>query len=205
MSASAIAPPVLTVPGQTTIAQGYHDYVWLYTDGEEVCQVVDGAPPGPEGRKYTVPVGRAVKVPREVGRFFTEHLGYSGVVIVHEADRADGTGTDLDLASAKEESKAKFVEGDELRWQQYMGYVMWKLEKKEIVPPPPDTILRLMKRRGYKLTDYGIIIPGAAGGGDPAMASAQHQIAELTRLVGELKAQLDDALGNPAPKAKSAK
>src|ERR1700728_4163360 len=88
----------------------YHDYMWLYTEGERVEVVVDGAPPGPNGRLFTIEPGKATKVPHEAGRFILEHIGYTGVVRVDEKDREDGTGTDLDIAKAKDESMKRFEE-----------------------------------------------------------------------------------------------
>jgi len=181
------------MPGATVIAARYHDYQWLYTEGEEVCQTVDGAPPGPDGRKYTVKPGKAVKVPYEVGRFFLEHLAYTGVVKVNETEREDGTGTDLDVATAKTESLAKFEAEDQRRWREYVEYCITdKINNKRAVPATPDSIKALIKRRGYRLADYGIAPVGEVQPRDEAMAQLQAQVAELT-------AKLNDALGETTP------
>lgn len=180
-----------TLPGQIVTAQKYFDYMWLYTEGEQVCQVVDGAPPGPDGRKFTVNTGKATKVPWEVGRFFLEHLAYTGVVRVRETDRPDGTGTDLDIESAKAESLAKFEEEDGRRWREYVEYCITdKINNKKAVPATPGAIKALIKRRGYRLADYGIAPVGEATPRDAAMEALQKTVAELT-------AKLNEALGEP--------
>lgn len=169
----------------------YRDFVWLYTEGETVCAVVDGAPPGPEGRKFTIEPGKAKKVPWEAGRFLLEHLGYTGVVRVRETDREDGTGTDLDIESAKIESAEKLLGEDERRWQDYVRYCIDdKINNKRVVPPTPDSIKRIMARRGYKLEDFGIQPAGEA-------APADTRIAQLQKMVKDLTAKLNDALGEP--------
>lgn len=178
-----------TMPGATITAQRYHDYQWLYTAGDEVVAVVDGAPPGPEGRKFTVTPGKAVKVPWEAGRFILEHLGYTGVVKVNETDRPDGTGTDLDIEAAKTESMAKFEESDARRWADHIRYCIDdKINNKRAVPETPDAIKRIIARRGYRLSDYGITPVGELAPRDSALEAMQKQIAELT-------AKLKDALG----------
>lgn len=178
-----------TVPGAIVSPRGYGDYMWIITFGEPHVTVVDGARPGPRGRVYGCDeLGKAIKVPAEAGRFLTEHCAYTGVVQVEEIDRPDGTGTDLNITAAEKDSLAQFEKGDEDRWQQYMGYVMWKLEKKEIVPPPPEGIQRLMKRRNYRLKDYGIDIMGQAG-----QPSSGSELAELKALVKALTEQVADS------------
>lgn len=185
-----------TLPGQIVTAQRYHDYMWLYTEGEPVCQTVDGAPPdgpGGLGRKYTVMPGKAQKVPYEVGRFFLEHLAYTGVVRVNETTREDGTGTDLDIASAKAESLAKFEEEDGRRWREYVEYCITdKINNKKAVPATPDAVKAIIARRGYRLADFGIAPVGEATPRDKAMEALQKQVAELS-------ARLAEALGDPAP------
>ena len=178
-----------TVPGSIVSARGYGDYMWIITFGEPHVTVVDGARPGPRGRVYGCDeIGKAIKVPAEAGRFLTEHCAYTGIVQVQEIDRPDGTGTDLNITAAREESEAKFKQGDEDRWQQYMGYVMWMMEQKRIIPPPPPGIAALMERRKYRLKDYGIDIMGQAG-----QPSSGNEIAELKALVKALTEQVADS------------
>lgn len=184
-------PANVVIPGQARQAVNYHDSVWVYTAGEEVSAVVDGAEPGPNGRLFTVTPGKATKVPREAARFLIEHLGYTGVVRVNETERADGTGTDLDIEGAKAESLAKFEEADAQRWRDYITYVVDdKVNQKRAVPATPDSIRRIMARRGYKLSDYGIQPVGE-------VAPADSRIAELTKQVAELTTKLNEALGEP--------
>lgn len=189
-------PASVTLPGQTVTPSRYQDYMILYTEGDEVVAVVDGAPPGPDGRKFTVTPGKAIKVPWEAGRFILEHLAYTGVVRVRETDKADGTGTEYDIESAKAESLAAFEVADEKRWAAYVEYcVTDKINNKKAVPATPDSIKALIKRRGYRLSEFGITPVGES-------APADNRIAELTKLVADLKAQLDDALGNTPPAKK---
>jgi hypothetical protein len=184
-------PASVTVPGQTVTAAHYQDYQILYTEGEEVVCVVDGAPPGPDGRKFTVTPGKAVKVPWEAGRFILEHLGYTGVVKVNETQTE--TGTTYDITTAKAESLAKFEEEDARRWRDYVTYCIDdKINNKKAVPATPDAIKRLIARRGYRLSDFGISPVGEVQPRDAAMEAMQKQIAELT-------AKLNEALGDPAP------
>jgi len=166
----------------------------LYTEGDEVIAVVDGAPPGPDGRKFTVTPGKAIKVPWEAGRFILEHLAYTGVVRVKETDKPDGTGTEYDVESARAESLLAFEAADEKRWAAYVEYCITdKINNKKAVPATPDSIKALIKRRGYRLADYGIAPVGE-------MAPVDTRIADLTKMIADLKAQLDDALGNtPSP------
>lgn len=185
----ATAPSSVTLPGGPVTAFNYHNHMILYTEGEEVIAVVDGAPPGPDGRKFTVTPGKAVKVPWEAGRFILEHLGYTGVVRVNETEKADGSGTEYDIEAAKVESLAKFEEEDAKRWANYIEYCITdKVNNKRAVPATPDTIKRIMARRGYRLGDYGIAPVGEIAPKDAAMEALQKQVAELT-------AKLKDALG----------
>lgn len=207
--------------GTTIYAPGvrppdYRDYMWLYTEGEEVNCVVDGAPVGPTGRLFTVRPKKAVRVPWEAGRFILEHLPYTGVVRVNEVDREDGTGTDLDLPAAKVESLARFQSEDERRWRDYVQYVITdKIDNKRVIPPPPDAIRRIMDRRGFRLEDFGINVPGvesASRTSNAQMAALKEQNDSLQGQVAALTARLNDALGEPdgadgadAPKDKSKK
>lgn len=185
-----------TLPGQVVTAQHYHDYMLLYTEGEQVDCLVDGAPPGPKGRLFTVEPQKVTKVPYEAGRFILEHLSYTGVVRVNEVDKPDGTGTTYDVKTAKEESLAKFEAEDSRRWREYVEYCITdKINNKRVVPATPDTIKRIIARRGYHLSDFGIAPVGEA-------QPADERIAALTAMVAELKAKLDDALGDPTPAKK---
>lgn len=181
-----------TLPGMTVTAARYSDYMWLYTEGEPVDAVVDGAPPGPMGRLFHIEPMKATKVPYEAGRFILDHLGYTGVVRVTESDRPDGTGTDLDIQSAKAESLSKFETEDARRWREYVEYCITdKVNNKRAVPATPDSIKRLIERRGYRLADYGIAPVGEPQPRDTAIVALQAQIADLT-------AKLNDALGETA-------
>lgn len=180
-------PASIVLPGSASTAFRYHDYMILFTEGEEVCTVVDGAPPGPDGRKFTVTPGKAIKVPYEAGRFILDHLGYTGVVRVNEIQ--GDTGTTYDIAAAKVESLAKFEKEDARRWREYVEYCITdKINNKKAVPATPETIKRIIARRGYRLADFGISPIGEVQPQDS-------QVAALTKMVAELSAKLKEALG----------
>lgn len=137
----------------------------LYTAQEEVKCVVDGAPPGPNGRLFIVEVGDPTEVPWEAGRFILDHLGYTGVVRVDEIDvrneKGKKTGVEYDLEKAHADSLAAGKVHDESRWARFISdmmddYVNRRDGKQKAVPQPPAPIMRLMERRGYKLGDYRI-------------------------------------------------
>lgn len=198
-----------TLPGQIVQAQNYNSYMILYTEGEEAVAVVDGAPPGPEGRKFTIPTGKAVKVPFEAGRFLLEHLSYTGVVRVNETEKADGTGTEFDIAGAKVASLALFASQDERRWREYVEYcINDKINNKRVVPATPDTIKRLIARRGYRLTDYGIAPVGEPQPMDTDVAALQAQNLQLQAQLkeqGEKLAKLLELLGEDDGKGSKGK
>jgi hypothetical protein len=199
-----------TMPGSIITAQRYHDYMWIYTSGEPILTTVDGAPPGPRGRLWGCDVtDKAVKVPYEAGRYLIEHCGYSGVVRVDETERADGTGTDLDLAKAKAESMAKFEEEDSRRWREHVEYCITdKINNKKAVPATPDTIKRIMTRRGYRLNDFGIVPVGEMQPADTRVQALQEaneslmaQLKAQGDTIARLAAKLDEALGEPVAAA----
>lgn len=179
----------------------FRDYMWLYTAGEPAGAVVDGAPVGPNGRSYEIPMNKATRVPWEAGRFILAHLSYTGVVRVGEVNRTDKDGnvigTDLDIDAAHARSLELLEESDRLRWANYVQYVIDdKLNNKKVVPPPPDSIKRIMDRRGFKLGDFGISTPGTEVGPTPSaeLAALKTENAALKTQLGETNAKLDKML-----------
>jgi len=186
--------------------QFYRDYMWIATWGIPHETTVDGAPTGPKGRVYgCTEVGRAKKVPWEAGRFLIEHCAYTGVVRVEESEREDGTGTDLNLTKAQEESLANFVKGDEEMWQRYLDYIVDRIERKMVVPPMPDSVRGVMQRRHYSLnlSDFvtnitGTRVPTAASTVDNGeVAELRALVAKQAAAIAALTTKLDDALGEP--------
>ena len=178
-------PASVTLPGGASTPFRYHDYMILYTAGEKVETVVDGAPPGPMGRLFVIEPDKPIKVPYEAGRFILEHLAYTGVVRVTETDKADGTGTEYDVASARTESLQQFEAEDARRWRDYVTYCIDdKVNNKKAVPATPDAIKRIIDRRGYRLSDFGIAPVGE-------IQPQDKQVAALTALVAEMTARLD--------------
>lgn len=187
-----------TMPGAVVTAQHYHDYMILYTEGESVQAVVDGAPPGPNGRLFTVETGKAIKVPYEAGRFILDHLAYTGVVRVKETDKPDGTGTEFDLVTARAESLAKFEEEDARRWRDYVEYCLTdKLDKRKAIPATPDSIKRIIARRGYRPSDFGIAPVGEAQPKDKAVEELTALVKAQESQIAALTSKLNEALGEP--------
>lgn len=178
----------------------YRDYMWLLTAGDKVECVVDGAPPGPNGRLFIVEPGKAKKVPWEAGRFILNHLAYTGVVRVNEIDREDGTGTDLDIDGARAESLANFAEGDARRWRDYVQYVIDdKIGNKKVVPPMPESIVAIAKRRGYRLSDHVNANELLSKDRDDETKTLQKMVKELMTKNEELTAQVRELIGEPDP------
>lgn len=186
-------PASVTLPGGASTPFRYHDYMILYTAGEKVEVVVDGAPPGPMGRLFVVEADKPIKVPYEAGRFILEHLAYTGVVRVTETDRADGTGTEYDVASARTESLKQFEAEDARRWREYIEYCITdKINNKKAVPATPDAIKRIIARRNYRLSDFGIAPVGEIQPQDTAVAALTAQLAEMKALLEKQSAKLKE-------------
>jgi len=111
-----------------TAGMYYGKTMVMYTAGDRVEAVVDGAPAGPAGRLFIVEVNDPTEVPWEAGRFMLEHLGYTGVVRVDEVEvrdeRGRRTGTEYDIDKAQAESAAKLLAYDQLIWQQFISDMM---------------------------------------------------------------------------------
>src|SRR5882672_2948122 len=122
-------PGVVPSPGlPMTAAMNYGKTMVLYTAGDKVEAVVDGAPIGPNGRLFVVEPLDPTEVPWEAGRFILEHLGYTGVVMVDvlETRNARGqlTGTEYDTEKAHTESEEKLLLFDQQIWQQFVSDMM---------------------------------------------------------------------------------
>lgn len=148
-----------------TAGMYYGKTMVMYTAGDRVEAVVDGAPAGPTGRLFIVEVDDPTEVPWEAGRFMLEHLGYTGVVRVDVIESRNARnqliGTEYDIIRAKAESEEKLKMADQHIWQQFISdmmedYVARRDGKNKAVPPPPARINKIIARRGYKLADYGI-------------------------------------------------
>jgi hypothetical protein len=188
-----------TMPGTVVSALRYHDYMWILTVGEPAIATVDGAPPGERGRIWGChEPNRPFKVPYEAGRFLLEHLAYTGVVRVDEKERSDGTGTDLDIAKAKEESELLFEAEDARRWREYVEYcINDKMNNKKAIPATPESIKKIMARRGYKLSTFGIAPIGEGQPEDLVISELRKQNEQLAKQMALLAAKLDEALGEP--------
>src|SRR5215471_3904203 len=139
----------------------YTEFVIMYTACDEVCCTVDGAPPGKDGRKFTIPINKPVRVPWLAGKFMLDHYGYTGGVQVREIEQTDEDGNVIgvtyDTESARAESLAKGVEQDQIRWQRFVTDMVEDFVKRsKTVPPPPEAIVKIIERRGYKMQDFGI-------------------------------------------------
>lgn len=192
---------MLSNPGQPmTAAMHYGKTMVLYTAQEAVQAVVDGAPPGPNGRLFIVEVGDPTEVPWEAGRFILDHLGYTGVVKVDEIPVTNERGKKVGVEYNVEKAHADSLEAgrlhDEARWARFISdmmddYVSRRDGKQKAVPQPPAPMQRIMERRGYKLSDYGI---KPLGFEDPTVlandamkaenADLKARLARLEKLVG---------------------
>ena len=144
-----------TIPGAAVVAAHFGETMVLYSEVERVEVVVDGAPPGPNGRLFTVEPKKATKVPYEAGRFILDHLGYTGAVRV-EVQESD-TGTKYDIPKAKAESLAKLERGDEIRFKGWLnGVITDYVKQNKPVPAPEGAILDIINRRSYNLKQYGV-------------------------------------------------
>jgi len=227
--APGVGPGVVPSPGlPMTAAMHYTSTMVLFTAMDPVETVVDGAPPGPRGRLFIVPVNKPTKVPHEAGRFILDHLGYTGVVRVNEEETLDEEGNVIglsyDVETARQESLAKGKEHDEIRFRRFVAdmmadYVSRKDGKSLAPPPPPDVILRVIERRGYKLQDYGIKPVGFEDPADLKQKAIEDENRTLKAQMADLNSkfelmlrqQADDRTGNraadkeaeaPAPKGK---
>lgn len=174
-----------TLPGQTVIPKGYGEAVVLYS--ESGCSaVVDGAPPGPNGRNYIIPAKKPTKVPFEVGRHLlnNDQFPYLDVVKVDELETE--AGVSYDVAKAKSESMERGKQSDELAFKRYISDAVTDYVKNnKPVPQPPDNILRIIERRGYDLKRFGITPIGWENPDkDKRVADLEAQVARLIEQLG---------------------
>jgi hypothetical protein len=185
-----------TMPGAVIIPKTFGQAMVLFTAGDRVEAVVDGAPAGPNGRLFIIEPNKAHKVPYEAGRFILEHLPYTGVVRVEETE--SDTGTTYDIEKAKQESLALLAQEDKRRFDQYVrdcvsDYIANPKGAKP-VPAPSGPILAIIKRRGYDLKSYGIVPLGwetpDKDGGVTALAAEnaalKQSLADLTARVNAM-------------------
>jgi len=191
----------LVLPGQAVIPKNYGESIVLFsTEGFE-C-VIDGAPVGQHGRLYKIPAGKAIKVPFEVGRYLldTQSFPFIDVVRVHEEEQESGIVYDID--GAKADSLARLVQADDLAFKQYVqGAVEDFVKRNKPVPQPPDKIIRIMERRGFKLEQYGIVPIGWKTAENKQLtavsdenATLKQQLASQQDQMAEMQKKLDALL-----------
>jgi hypothetical protein len=170
----------------------------LYSHSERVAATVDGAPPGPAGRLFIVEPGVVTKVPDEAGRFILAHLAYTGAVKVNEIESE--TGVQFDKEQAIEDSLHALEEQDQVRFQTYIqNMVKDYVERNRPVPPPSESILRLIERRGYDLKKFGIVPIGwEAPDKDERVAQLESENATLKAAMADLNSKLDVLLQQQA-------
>lgn len=173
--------------------RNYGESMVLFTSGDRVEAVVDGAPAGPNGRLFIIEPNKPKKVPYEAGRFILEHLAYTGVVRVNEKETEKGV--DYDLETAQIESMMLLEQMDNTRFRAYVDgvvqdYIMNPKGRKS-VPEPPKPIKDIIKRRGYDLKAYGIVPLGweEVQKDDPRVDDLQNQLAQLRKQLAELEPQ----------------
>lgn len=195
---------VVPNPGLPMTAGMYYGKTMvLYTAGDKVEAVVDGAPVGPNGRLYVVEPNDPTEVPWEAGRFILEHLGYTGVVAVDvletRNERNKLTGTEYDVEKAHAESEIKLEQSDQIIWRQFISdmmedYVSRRDGKNKVVPPPPERINRIIKRRGYKLIDYGIKPVGFEDPNEVSNKAVMAENATLKTQMADLNSKMEALL-----------
>jgi hypothetical protein len=179
----------LVLPGQATIPKMFGEAMVLFTAGDRVEAVVDGAPVGPRGRLYVVEPNKPTKVPYEAGRFILEHLGYTGVVRVNETET--DTGVSYDIESAKAESLTKLEAEDKAAFKRYISDAVEDFVKRnKPVPQPDERILKIIQRRGYDLKQFGIVPIGWATPEDDKVVAMQSENAELKKSLEALQSQM---------------
>lgn len=172
------------LPGQTVIPKSFGERMVLYTAGDKVEAVVDGAPAGPNGRLFIINPNKPQQVPYEAGRFILEHLAYTGVVRVSEKET--DTGIEYDIDGAKKDSLALLETMDRTRFNSYVsGVVQDYVQQSKPVPQPPEPILAIIERRGYDLKRFGIVPIGweEPQKEDPRIADLQNQLAQMRALM----------------------
>jgi hypothetical protein len=172
------------LPGQTVIPRSYGERMVLYSAGDKVECVVDGAPVGPNGRLFIINTNKPQQVPYEAGRFILEHLSYTGVVRVNEKET--DTGIEYDIDGAKAESLALLEVMDRTRFNQYVaGVVQDYVQNGKPVPQPAPSIMAIIERRGYDLKRFGIVPIGweEPVKDDPRIADLQNQLAQMRALL----------------------
>jgi hypothetical protein len=175
------------LPGQTVIPKSYGERMVLFTSGDPVACVVDGAPAGPNGRLFKITPGKPQQVPYEAGRFILEHMSYTGVVRVDE--KATDTGIEYDIDGAKAASLALLETMDQQIFNDYVsGVVTDYVQQKKPVPQPASRILAIIKRRGYDLKRFGIVPIGweEPQKDDPRVEDLQNQLAQMRAQLAQL-------------------
>jgi len=184
----------LVLPGQTVIPRGYGESMVLFSH-EGCAVVIDGAPVGKDGRLYKIPAGKAIKVPFEVGRFLldTQSFPFLDVVRVSEEETDSGITYDIELARAESADRRKIA--DDAAFNQYVqGAVEDFVKRNKPVPQPPAHILRIMKRTGYKLEDYGIHPIGWKTVENEKLQAVSQENEQLKQDMVEMKRKLDALL-----------
>lgn len=139
----------------TSRTQKMSDFVYTASD-DGTCMVVDGAPPGPTGRLFTIPPREVVEVPEEAAKELCNHKAYDGIVRVPVIRSRTGTTFDIEAAHA---ASVNLLEAqDKIQWARWVNdSVEDFIKRSKPVPPPPPRILSIIKRRGYKPEDFGIV------------------------------------------------
>jgi hypothetical protein len=181
----------MVLPGQTAIPKGWGESMVLYSlDGVSV--VVDGAPPGPNGRLYIIPAGKPIKVPFEVGRFLLEDGRFPYTDVVRVAETESDTGITYDVEGAKKDALSKSELADDLAFKNYVsGAVADFVKNNKPVPQPPEQILKIMERRGFRLEQYGISPIGWKKPEDAKVAAMAQENSALKQQMDEMRKRLD--------------
>lgn len=128
----------------------------LYSAEEEVAIISYAGSPGDRGWLRIIERGEPTEFEAVVALDILQHAAYLGVVEVEVMKTKKGTEYNIEKAEA--DSAALLIEQDEHR---FMGWVSSMVDdyikRNKPVPPPGETILRIIQRRGYDPKRYGIV------------------------------------------------
>jgi hypothetical protein len=169
----------MALPGQTVIPRGWGESMVLYSE-DGCAAVVDGAPPGINGRLYKIPAGKPIKVPFEVGRHLLNMDQFPYLDVVRVSETETEAGITYDTEGAKQASLERSSQADDMMFKRYVSDCVEDFVKKnKPVPQPSDRILQILKRRAYRLEDYGIFPIGWKRPVDEQVAGLQSQLKEM--------------------------
>lgn len=128
----------------------------LYSAEEEVAVISYAGSPGERGWLRIIDRDEPAEFEAVVADDILQHTAHLGVVEVKVVKTKKGT--EYDIEQAIEDSKALLVTQDEKRFMTWVqSMVDDYIKRQKPVPPPDESILRVMERRNYDPKKYGIV------------------------------------------------